>query len=628
MAPKNKPYEQFGPYILFKKFEAEALSDLWRAGRIDGNAVAQTVALRRFTGGNRDALLAAAGEAAKIVPMLQGTSFAKNQVIGVIDGVPFIAHDYAGGRSLRHIVDRARGGTGATPNPIPIDQAIAIAERVALSVATLSDLRYDGNRLVHGALIPQLIWISDDGEIRVAGQGLGRGIVASLKDPRVAAEVGRYFAPELANGAAPSRSSDVYSLGAILYLLVTGIEPPDAFGSAFAQSIRAAKLPAGQPVPDDIRAILEKSLVVDASFRYGSVADMKQALSALVHGGKYSATTFNLAFYLSNLLKKEMESEAIDRDREAKVNVAPYLEPAAAPPPAAAPMFGSAAAEPKKSRAPLAIAAVVVLVAIGAGAWYFLSSKSAKPAAPVPTPKPVVAAKPVPPPVVSTPVVSTPVGTTTVDPAAQKKAFEDAVNAKLQAEMMKLQTDYTKKLQQTQSKNAPVATQAQTVPASVATSQPEDRISAAALDERRLQAERTQPTPQQPAPAVQPQTATQTAQRQPQPQVAQPTAPASAVHEGDVIDISQLDSVPRPLTPIRPSYPPIARRQRIEGAIFLTALISETGAVVDVRILGGEQRMGLGDAAVRALREARFSPGIKDGKRVKTWFPQTIVFKL
>ena len=66
---------------------------------------------------------------------------------------------------------------------------------------------------------------------------------------------------------------------------------------------------------------------------------MKQAISALANGGKYSATTFNLAFYLSSLLKKEMESEAADREKEAKVNVAPYVEtPRTTPgPPSAAP---------------------------------------------------------------------------------------------------------------------------------------------------------------------------------------------------------------------------------------------------------------------------------------------------
>jgi len=179
MAAKNKPYEQFGPYILFKKLESDALSELWRAARVEDGQLGSLVALRRFTGGNRDALAASAATARNVVGNLTGTTFAKHQVIDVINGTPFIAHEYSGGRSLRHIVDRARGGNGITPNPIPIDQAIAVAEKVALSLATTADLRFGNDRLSHGALIPQFVWITDDGEIRVAGQQLGTGMIAS-----------------------------------------------------------------------------------------------------------------------------------------------------------------------------------------------------------------------------------------------------------------------------------------------------------------------------------------------------------------------------------------------------------------------------------------------------------------
>src|SRR5204862_7563690 len=126
--------------------------------------------------------------------------------------------------SLRHVVDRAHGGAGMTPNPIPIDQAVLIAEKVALSLATTADLRYGSARLSHGALIPQFVWISDEGEIRVAGQQLGKGIIASLKDAKVAATIARYLSPETRTGGEPSQASDVYSMGAVLYLLVTGNE--------------------------------------------------------------------------------------------------------------------------------------------------------------------------------------------------------------------------------------------------------------------------------------------------------------------------------------------------------------------------------------------------------------------
>src|SRR5437763_3797702 len=109
MAASKKPYEQFGPFILFKKLEQDALGDLWRAARIDGGQLSDFLAVRRLTGGNREALVGSASAARDIVPLLSGTSFVKNQVIDVVGGIPFVAHEYANGRSLRHLVDRARG---------------------------------------------------------------------------------------------------------------------------------------------------------------------------------------------------------------------------------------------------------------------------------------------------------------------------------------------------------------------------------------------------------------------------------------------------------------------------------------------------------------------------------------
>ncbi|MGA8809031.1 MAG: protein kinase, partial [Thermoanaerobaculia bacterium] len=425
MSAKNRPYEQFGSFILFKKLETDALGDLWRAGRVDNGNLGPTIAVRRLLRGNRAALTASASEAHNLVPLLAGTTFVKDQTIDVANGIPFVAHEYSGGRSLRHIVDRARGGNDVSPNPIPLDQAIVIAEKIALSLSTTADLRYLGNRLAHGALIPQFVWITDEGEIRVGGQALGKGMIASMSDTKVASELGRYFAAEYRASAEISKTTDVYSLGAILYLLVTGVEPPDAVtGSAFAQTIRAAKTFSGQPLPDDLRAIIEKSLAIDPAARYATIGDMKQVLSGLVHGGNYSASTFNLAFYLSNLLKKELEGEALEREKESKVNAAAYAE--AAPIAAVTPMPAPIDEAPAKSRMPLYAAAAVVVLAVGAGAFYMLKPK---PAAPV-----AVAHKAAPPKmqVISQPIVAAPATATTapLDPAAQKKAFEAAVQQK------------------------------------------------------------------------------------------------------------------------------------------------------------------------------------------------------
>ena len=635
MAARNKPYEQFGPYLLFKKLEADSLGDLWRAGRIDGAQLGPTVALRRLTGGRRDAMVATAETVSHLLPQLTGTSFARDQVIGVQDNVPFLTYDYQGGRSLRYIIDHARGGNGTAANPLPIDQAIVIAEKVCLSLATTNDLRDGGGqRLFHGALIPQFIWISDDGEIRVAGQQLGPGLVASMSDQKVAADVGRYFSPEYRSSGQPPKNADVYAMGAVLFLLVTGQEPPDAAtASAFVAAVRAAKTMTGTPVPDDIRIILDKSFNLDPSMRYASMADMKQAVSALAHGGKYSATTFNLAFYLSNLLKKEMEAEAIDREKESKVNVAPYLEKPKTGPVEPTPVPSFLTEEPKaRSKAPILVAAALLIAAVAVGGWMLM-----KPQAKPPETK-VAAAQTVPPPVkpqaIPEPIAVTPQGTTTapvtattatMDPeAARKAAFEEAVRKQMQDEMMKLQANFEAELKRKQTRNAPVVS-SPPAPSPAPISAPADErptLTAAQLDQqRRDAAEAATPVAttqtQAPAPAV-----TQT--QAPAPAVAQPV---SAVREGDVVLYSSLDVAPKPVRPITASYPAIARQQRISASIILSALINENGVVTEVNVLRGDPRFGLNDAAIRAMRGARFSSPMKDGKRVKTWFPQTFEFK-
>jgi TonB family protein len=368
---------------------------------------------------------------------------------------------------------------------------------------------------------------------------------------------------------------------------------------------------------------------------------MKQAVAALAHGGKYSATTFNLAFYLSTLLKKEMEAEALERDKESKLNLAPYLEApkpavAAAPyGPTPAPAFIAAAAEEEekpKSRMPLAIAAAVTLAVLGGGAYMFLArnggvtpaTTTAATAQMLPTPggAPAQKAPVLPEPIVVASTSTAPAAAT--DAEAQKKAFEDAVKAKMQAEMMKLQNDYMEQLKKQQSKNAPVVATPAPAPTQVADERPS--ISAAQLDQQRRETARPDDTPA-PAPVQQTQSA---APQVVQPSVATP-APApvqtATVREGDVVEMAALDAVPHPTRPITPMYPAIARQQKIAATIVVTALINERGEVSDVKVLRGVNRFGIDEAALRAMRSARFTPPMKDGKRVKTWMPQTIEFR-
>ncbi|HEY6136302.1 MAG TPA: energy transducer TonB, partial [Thermoanaerobaculia bacterium] len=115
----------------------------------------------------------------------------------------------------------------------------------------------------------------------------------------------------------------------------------------------------------------------------------------------------------------------------------------------------------------------------------------------------------------------------------------------------------------------------------------------------------------------------------------QPVAPAPQPAEPQVVRAREGDLIPAGTEGLNPprmtrqaaaTYPPVARIQRVEGAVLMSVLVSESGAVQDVRVIRGDPR--LTEAAVQAVRRSGFSAGTKDGVRVKSWIPVTISFKL
>jgi TonB family protein len=277
-----------------------------------------------------------------------------------------------------------------------------------------------------------------------------------------------------------------------------------------------------------------------------------------------------------------------------------------------------------------AAAALAILVA-GAAIWAMKPAPQAtalpivqsrvRTAPPAPAPQPAVAPS-------TTEAPAATATTASVDPAEEKKAFEAAVNQKLQQEMAKLQAQFNKQLT---TPKKPGRAPAPVLTASIAPQREpqvaDDRApSAAALDERRLAAQQQVAPMQAPIPAPAPVTQTAAVQ-QPEPQPVAPP-PAPAVKEGDLVAFDEVDVRPQVVSRPQLTYPPMAIRQKVQSTLILSVLVSETGEVQDVRILKGDPRFGFNDEALRLLRGTRFRPAMKDGKRVKTWLPQPVEFKL
>ena len=77
-------------------------------------------------------------------------------------------------------------------------------------------------------------------------------------------------------------------------------------------------------------------------------------------------------------------------------------------------------------------------------------------------------------------------------------------------------------------------------------------------------------------------------------------------------------------------YPPMARSQRVQGTILMSVLVSESGQVLEVRMIRGVNRpVGLNEAAEQVIRRSTFSaPMMRDGTRVKAWATVPVKFEL
>jgi serine/threonine-protein kinase len=174
----------------------------------------------------------------------------------------YIVMEYVSGTDLKSLTRRQ--GT------IPIGRAVAIMMKIAKGVGYAHRAG-----LVHCDLKPQNILITPDGGAKITDFGISRALASISPDERLEVVWGspQYFAPEQAAGGPPSPSSDVYSLGVILYEMVAGQLPFEAEDPQTLAELHlyADPLPPktiNSLIPGNLDNIILKVLAKEPSARY------------------------------------------------------------------------------------------------------------------------------------------------------------------------------------------------------------------------------------------------------------------------------------------------------------------------------------------------------------------------
>jgi len=193
--------------------------------------------------------------------------------------LPYIVMEYVEGVTLRDIVH--------TDGPMEPRRAIEV---IADACQALNFSHQHG--IIHRDVKPANIMISNAGAVKVMDFGIARALADASNVTQTAAVIGtaQYLSPEQARGEKVDARSDVYSLGCVLYEMLTG-EPPFVGDSPVAvayQHVREDPIPPSQRhegISPELDAVVLKALAKNPDNRYQTAAEMRADL-VKVHSGE------------------------------------------------------------------------------------------------------------------------------------------------------------------------------------------------------------------------------------------------------------------------------------------------------------------------------------------------------
>ncbi len=192
-------------------------------------------------------------------------------------GTHYITMEYIHGEDLKRLI-RKMGQMSA-------GQAISLARQICEGLTEAHKLE-----VVHRDLKPQNIMVDEEGKARIMDFGIARSLKGKgMTGAGVMIGTPEYMSPEQVEGKDVDQRSDIYSLGVILYEMVTGRVPFEGdtpFTIGVKQKSEIPKKPAelNSQVPSDLSGVIMKCLEKDKEKRYQSAGEVRSQLTGIEKG--------------------------------------------------------------------------------------------------------------------------------------------------------------------------------------------------------------------------------------------------------------------------------------------------------------------------------------------------------
>lgn len=282
---------------------------------------------------------------------------------GEADGVPFIAMRFLGGGSMAQMVRRGVPQLNDLVKPFQqIAEALDYAHQQGI---------------IHRDLKPGNIMLDEHGNAYLSDFGIARVMGSNLTGSAIIGTPA-YMSPEQAHGINIDSRSDIYSLGIVLFELITGREPYQAETpmSLLMMHINEPVPPIADfrdGVPPVIQDVINTATAKNPDERYPSSSELAQAFKEALKGNRSSTTQMNLDTKFDN------QKTITDKNLTPLPNVGGTLiassdtyKPSGALESPLATEMSQAANTQKSSMMPIiAVVAVIAIIASGAGLFFF-----------------------------------------------------------------------------------------------------------------------------------------------------------------------------------------------------------------------------------------------------------------
>ncbi len=216
---------------------------------------------------------------ARLAARLEHPNVVQVYDVGEENGTHYISMQYVEGRSLDAILRERK--------KLAVGEALAIAKRVAVALGAAHRLG-----IVHRDIKPANILISKDGIVKVGDFGLAKDQDANRSISETGQILGTpyYMSPEQAQAEKVDARSDLYSLGATLYHMLSGRRPHEA-ATPLAIVVKvihetAAPLREADPsIPEGVSALVARLMAKKPEERFASAEELVRELDALKAGG-------------------------------------------------------------------------------------------------------------------------------------------------------------------------------------------------------------------------------------------------------------------------------------------------------------------------------------------------------